>query len=70
MSIPNFLNVDVRSTLATDLVTSHTELLNDFRGYFDTVYLCHVLEHFPLYEVQNTLKIFYDLLSEKGNNYQ
>ncbi len=59
----------MRSTSACDLVTSHTELLNDFGGYFDTIYLCHVLEHFPLYEIQSTLRIFYSLLNQSGKIY-
>ena len=69
VSIPNFLNVDLRSTSATDLVTSHTALLKDFTGYFDTIYLCHVLEHFPLHEVQSTLRVFHNLLNVTGKIY-
>ena len=67
--LPNFINFDARATKATDLTGSLEELLDKYPEGFETVYLCHVLEHFPLHKVSDALNCFYRLLTVSGEIY-
>jgi hypothetical protein len=43
---PGYINVDVRKTHATDLVTKLKPISRCLKGYCSEVYMSHVLEHF------------------------
>jgi predicted SAM-dependent methyltransferase len=69
VKMPGFLNVDVRATSAADMVCDLGELSKQYKGYFQVIYACHVVEHYPLNKVVDALKMFRALLKPGGLMY-
>ncbi len=65
--IPGYLNVDARPTKATDLVMGLDEVESHYPNYFENIYICHVLEHFPLTSFPATLIRFKNLLRKQSS---
>lgn len=62
IQLKGFLNYDFRKTLASEKNGTLEDLLMTNIGSFEIIYLCHVLEHFPLPTIVETLSKFKRLL--------
>jgi predicted SAM-dependent methyltransferase len=63
---PRFINVDARPMPHVHLVTKSPDLKNFARGSVDSIYACHVFEHFPFREQQAVLRRWNDILKPGG----
>ena len=62
VSIPNYMNVDVRNTDAADLKQDIQTLLSFEAGTVDLIYASHVLEHFGRRKYKQALSRWFELL--------
>ena len=63
--LTGFINIDARKTECTDLVCDINNLPFDDNS-IDLIYMCHSLEHIPLYSIQPTLLKLYKVLRKGG----
>lgn len=66
LKLPNFTNVDIRETEATDLIENVAELSSIKNGSASLIYASHVLEHFSRSEYLEVLKRWYEVLTVGG----
>lgn len=66
--LPGFINIDSRPSEGTDIICDMTSLPFE-ENTLEIVYMCHSLEHIPLYEVQPFLSKIYSLLCPSGKIY-
>ena len=64
--IDNFINIDIRYLPGVDEV-NHIKFLRNYKNNtVDTIYACHVLEHFSRWEYKSVLQRWYELLKPGG----
>jgi predicted SAM-dependent methyltransferase len=63
--LPGFVNVDARESAYTDLVCDINNLPFEDNSV-DLFYMCHSLEHIPIYGVQPLLKKLHSMLRPSG----
>ncbi len=63
---PGWINVDARPFSHVHIVTSLINLKEFSDETIQEIYLCHVLEHFSFYDVDNLLKTYYSKLMPAG----
>ena len=61
-----FLNIDILKSDAVDIVDDIRNLKNFEERTIDTIYACHVLEHFSRKEYFSVLERWYNLLKPGG----
>lgn len=66
VKIPDYINVDSRSTSSTDMVQDITNLDIFEKGSVDEIYACHVLEHFGRYEVKDILSNWNKIMKKEA----
>jgi predicted SAM-dependent methyltransferase len=67
VKLPGFVNIDIRSTPATDMVADIRNLSTFPSHNADVVYASHCLEHFGFREVDSVLKEWCRVLRKSGD---
>lgn len=65
--INGFVNIDVRKTSSTDIVSKAWKIKNIPENSVDLIYSRHMLEHLYLSDAKKTLKHWYKLLKKSGS---
>lgn len=64
--IEGYVNIDIRFLPKVDEVNNIKFLRNYKENTVDTIYACHVLEHFSRWDYENVLRRWYELLKPNG----
>jgi hypothetical protein len=66
INIQGWLNIDARQAPHIHIVTEVLELNEFSNGSISEIYMCHVLEHFSLQEVDSLVAKFHEKLTKGG----
>jgi predicted SAM-dependent methyltransferase len=64
--LPGYCNVDILKTIAVDVISDISKLDNFQNDSIESIYACHVLEHFSHEEVKLVLRRWYEVLAHGG----
>jgi SAM-dependent methyltransferase len=64
--LPGYCNVDILNTGAVDIISDISKLDNFQNDSIESIYACHVLEHFSHEEVKQVLRRWFDVLAPGG----